>query len=149
MISDRVALKDLCRSTLAAHFAATTGFTTVTVHFDDPGEALTDESVVFGRITGNLDAVAFGPEGSDDVFTIKTTIVTVGHATAYAAAQRAQDILDQFVPTIFEQRFGSSLGARVFPGLLNGPDADPPYDGNPAGALVEIDVNARIAKRGA
>ena len=149
MISDRVAVKELCRSTLAAHMLATTGFEAVTVHYGDPGESLTDEMVVLGEIEGASEAVAFGPAGNDDTFTIKTTIFTTGHATAYAADQRAQDILDQLNAELFRDRFAASLQARVYPGSQNGPNSVAPLDGQPAAALVELDVIVNISVRGA
>ena len=151
-VSDRVALKQLVVSTLAAAFAAQTtnpDLTGVTVHYGDPGEAVTDEMVMLGTITGNTDAVVFGPAGSDDEFTIDAVIITDGHLTEQAACTRAQLILNEVNAALFQTRFAASLQARCFPGKQDGPNGDGPLDGANAVAVVELQIGCAVSVRGA
>lgn len=147
-VSDRVAFKDLCRSTLAAHFANVTDMEAIDVHYGAPGEAVTDELVILGKITGNAAAEVFGPAGNADEFTVAAEILTHGHDTEYEADQRAQAILNEVNAALFQSRFASSLNARAFPGRQDGPNGDPPLDGQPAASIVEFDIAARISVRG-
>lgn len=158
MISDRVAVKELLITTLEAAFAATSGddpdLTGVRVFYDDPGENITDEFVSFGEVTGTLDTVAFGPQSNDDVFLIKCVVGTDRHATSVIADRRCQQILSAMNVALFTSgpgtnRIGRTLGAVIYPGKQDGPNADPPLNGNPAASTIELDVAVTIAVRGA
>lgn len=152
IISDRVAVKELAGTTLTAAFAAQTSnpdLRTVSVHYGLPGESQTDEMVVLGRIAGNSDAVVFGPRGSDDEFTIEATIYTDGHESEVAACRRAQLILNELNDALFTSRFAQSLNAIVYPAKQDGPNGDPPLDGQPAVAVVELTIACAVSVRGA
>lgn len=148
-VSDRIAFKELCITTLQAHFAATDGFHDVTVHYDDFGEEPSNEMVILGRIEGNSTAEVFGPSGSDDEFTIDTVLGTLGGDTVVTADRRAQAILNQVNAALFKTRFGASLGGRAFPGKQDGPNGVGPLDGNPAESVVEFSIGCSISLRGA
>jgi hypothetical protein len=149
LISDRVAVKELCQTTLAAHMLATSGFENVTVHYGDPGENYTDQMVILGDITGRSEAVAFGTAGRDDTFTIRAGVLAHGFASALDSDRRCQDILDQVNAVLFEQRFAASLQARVYPGDWEGPNPTAPLDGHAASSVAEFDINVTIGVRGA
>ena len=148
-VSDRVAFKELSVDTLQAHYLTVEGMEGVTCHFGAPGENKTDEMVIFGTIAGNSTAVVFGPAGNDDEFTIEAEILTFGHDTEIAAAQRAQLLLNELNAALFQTRYGVALGGRAFPGKQDGPNADPPLDGKPAAGLVELTIGCAISVRGA
>lgn len=150
-VSDRVAFKQLVATTLASAFAAQTSnpdLRGVAVHYGDPGELVTDEMVMLGRVEGNSTATVFGPAGNDDEFTITATIVTDGHATEQEADQRAQLILNKINAALFHTKFAASLQGRAFPGRQDGPNGDPPLDGQPAVSVVELTIGCSIAVRG-
>lgn len=148
IVSDRVAFKQLCVTTLNAHFPTVSGLEAVTAFYGDPGENITDHAVVLGLIEGNSTAEVFGPAGSSDEFTIASAISTVGHATEQAADEFAQLILNEINAALFQTHFAASLGARVFPGKQDGPNGIGPMDGQAASSAVEIQIAARIAVRG-
>jgi hypothetical protein len=148
-VSDRVAFKELCVSTLQAHFAATEGFEGVTVHYDTFGEEPTNEMVILGTIAGNSTAVVFGPAGSDDEFTIDTVLGTVGHETEVIADRRCQAILNEVNEALFKGRFAYTLNGRAFPGKQDGPNAVGAYDGALAESTVELTIGCAISVRGA
>lgn len=149
VVSDRVAFKELCVSQMIDHLADIDGMHDVTVHFGAPGEDKTDEMIVFGTIAGNSNTTVFGPAGSDDEFTIDADIVTFGHATEVEAARRAQLLLNEVNAALFQTRFAQSLQGRAFPGKQDGPNSDPPLDGQPAAAIVELSIGCSVSVRGA
>ncbi len=148
-VSDRVAFKELCITTLQAHYAAAEGFDAVSVHYDDPGENPSNVMVILGEIKGNATAEVFGPAGSDDEFTIDAVIYVAGGNSSNEADQRSQELLNELNACLFQSRFAVSLGGRAFPGKQDGPNGVDPLDGAPAQSAVELTIGCSISLRGA
>lgn len=149
MISDRVAIKELCQTTLAAAFAESETLSAVRVFYGDPGEELGNEFIVLGDITGQAKPAGFGDRTQvhDDNFTIKCALETHQHVSAVAADRRAQDILDLVNATLFTTSFAQSLNGRVSPANQEGPNSTPALDGNPAASAVEFDIEISVSVR--
>ncbi len=148
MISDRVAVKLAIQQEIATHLATVEGMTTVGVHYGDPGEAISNEYVELGRITGSTEAVAFGPASSDDSFAIQAMVTVAQHTTEVLADQRCQAIVAEVHKALFRDRFLQDLNARCYPGSYDGPNGDGPLDGNPAASVAVFDINVSVPVRG-
>lgn len=156
-ISDRAGVKDLIVDTVTDAFAAADDdnaesfdLSTVTVHYGDPGDEITDSYVAFGVIEGQADPAVFGPVGSDDEYTIVCGIRHIGGDTEAEANRRAQLILNLLNVTLFQSAFAqATYNARVFPAKQDGPNGAGPLDGQEAVSEVDLIIGVSVPVRGA